>query len=206
MERQQGFTVYLREFQTIGIWGILLSGGVCNYGGVGCRKSMIVYKVNCLHPGCGQFYIGQTSQHLKKRMSQHFQETRRSVMLGEKSDTFASHFSQHLIQDENDPSPKNQRQYMQFEVIKEMDAISAMKSFGQLDCRLCMAERLKILGVVKNGDKIINSRSEIYGGCRHKKRFHSFFYLTILMNLNWRKKRVLYKKYAKIFQLFEKIN
>lgn len=63
------------------------SGGVCNYGGVGCRKSMIVYKVNCLHPGCGQFYIGQTSQHLKKRMSQHFQETRRSVLLGEKSDT-----------------------------------------------------------------------------------------------------------------------
>lgn len=151
------------------------SAGACNYDDVGCRKTMVVYRVHCLHPDCNQSYIGQTSQTLKKRMSQHFQEVRKKVKFDDNSDTFARHFGKHLIDEKCDPAPKNQRKYMRFEVLRELDAISAMKGFGRLDCRLCMAERLAILEASYRGEKIMNSRSEIYGGCKHKKRFHNFF-------------------------------
>lgn len=151
------------------------SRGHCDYDGVGCRTSMVVYKVRCLYPECGHSYIDQTSQHLKTKMSQHFQDTRRRVLFGENSDTFAKHFGQHFAETQRDPSPKNQRKLMSFEILREIDPISAMRSFGKLDCRLCMLERLTILNAIRNGEKIANTRSKIYGGCRHKKRFHAFF-------------------------------
>ena len=54
-----------------------------------------------------------------------------------------------------------------------------MKSFGQLNCNLCMKERTTILKVAKEekllGRSIlINSKSEIYGACRHKTKFHRY--------------------------------
>ena len=54
-----------------------------------------------------------------------------------------------------------------------------MKSFGKWSCLLCMMERVKILESCKLDEeqerkKTINSRSEIYGGCRHRTRFHRY--------------------------------
>ena len=48
-----------------------------------------------------------------------------------------------------------------------------MKLFGKRNCKLCMRERLAILNKSeKDPKKMINSKSEIYGGCRHKTNFH----------------------------------
>ena len=99
-------------------------------------------------------------------------------MHGTNSDTFASHFSKHLLDTNSDPTPKNQRVMMKFEIMDELEPISAMKSFKKLECKLCMKERLAILKASFEGDKIMNSRLEIYGGCRHKKKFHNFLTST----------------------------
>ena len=53
--------------------------------------------------------------------------------------------------------------------------ISCNKSFGKLNCTLCMKERLIILEHSrKNPTTIINTSSEFYGACRHKPRFHRY--------------------------------
>ena len=54
-----------------------------------------------------------------------------------------------------------------------------MKTFGKLNCTLCMNERLEILkakGMDKflKNKKMINSSNEIYGACRHKPKFHRY--------------------------------
>ena len=53
--------------------------------------------------------------------------------------------------------------------------ISCNKSFGKLNCSLCMKERLEILRISKNDPAmIINSSAEFYGAYRHKPRFHRY--------------------------------
>ena len=57
--------------------------------------------------------------------------------------------------------------------------ISCNKSFGRLNCYLCMHERISILESIRKDwktgvKKCINSNSELYGSCRHKPRFHRF--------------------------------
>lgn len=57
--------------------------------------------------------------------------------------------------------------------------ISKMKTFGRLNCVLCMKEKLEIIkanNVDKNLKlrKLVNSSNEIYGACRHWPKFHRF--------------------------------
>jgi hypothetical protein len=50
-----------------------------------------------------------------------------------------------------------------------------MKSFGKLNCSLCMRKRIEILHTICQEEwKIINNCNEIYSACRHKMRFHRF--------------------------------
>ena len=54
-----------------------------------------------------------------------------------------------------------------------------MKSFGKLNCSLCMNERLQILKAQKSEKfsktkKLINSSRELCGACRHKSKFHRY--------------------------------
>ena len=52
-------------------------------------------------------------------------------------------------------------------------AVSCMETFKQLNCSLCMKERLTILKMLKKDPKkLVNSRSEICGACRHRTKFH----------------------------------
>ena len=59
------------------------------------------------------------------------------------------------------------------------NSISTMKTFGGLNCALCMKERLHILNGLEK-DKtakkklLINSSNELYGACRHKPDFHRY--------------------------------
>jgi len=59
-----------------------------------CRTSIVLYKATC--KVCEKFYVGNTQQHLKKRMNQHFSETRSLVSKNLTSDTFAKHFAAHF--------------------------------------------------------------------------------------------------------------
>jgi hypothetical protein len=64
---------------------------------------------------------------------------------------------------------------MKVKIVWQGNAISCMKSFGKLNCSLCMQERIKILRTIHQEEwKIINHCNEIYGACRHKTRFHRF--------------------------------
>ena len=61
--------------------------------------------------------------------------------------------------------------------------ISCNKSFGKLNCYLCMHERINILESIRKDNKTkvrkcINNNSEIYGACRHKPKFHRFSCLS----------------------------
>jgi hypothetical protein len=55
---------------------------------------------------------------------------------------------------------------MKVKVIWQGNMISCMKSFGKLNCSLCMQERIEILDTIHQEEwKIINHCNEIYGAC-----------------------------------------
>jgi len=137
--------------------------GKCAYNEE-CRKMCVVYKVICQI--CDEPYIGQTQQKLKNRMGGHFQDVKDLVVKDKKSDSFASHFAGHCKKGEK-PSNDELRRMMKFKIIWQANAISCMKSFGKLNCSLCMRERIEILRAMRQEEcHIINSCNEVYGACR----------------------------------------
>ena len=53
--------------------------------------------------------------------------------------------------------------------------IGCMKTACTLNCKLCMVERKAICSLWRsNKSKIINNKSEIFGSCKCKTRFHKF--------------------------------
>ena len=146
------------------------SNGMCVYGGK-CRRSTVVYKATC--KVCNMCYIGNTQQYIKNRMDQHFSDTARLVNCGEKSDSFADHFAKHFK--DGKMKRKHGREMVEMEILWQGEIIGCMKSFKQLNFWLCMQERLEILKMAKKEPKkLINSRSEIYGGCQHNTKFHRY--------------------------------
>ena len=142
---------------------------------------MVFYKCECLI--CGKFYIGNTQNHVKKRMSGHYVETRNLVNNGTISDSFARNFASHLKcakGSKYDQIRSNDvRKITKVSILWQGNPISCMKNFGKVNCKLCMMERLEILRAVRNdklnnGEKLINSSHEIYGACRHKSKFHRY--------------------------------
>ena len=143
---------------------------------------IVVYKDTC--KCCGKFYIGNKQQHLKDCINQHCDDVRRLVNYDKASDSFAKHFAQHfnakrLDNDESDVkiSKTDVRKMVTSEILWQGKAIPTVKTFGKMECRLCMQERLFIYKAMKE-DKInnqrllINSGAELYGACRHKTKFH----------------------------------
>jgi hypothetical protein len=149
--------------------------GECIYGG-DCRKSCVVYKVTCKIPRCcKQFYIGNTQQKMKNRQGQHLQDVKRLVRTGEASDSFARHFAKHVMEGEVKPTNGDLRKIMKYEILWQANPISAMKTFGKLNCALCMRERVEILRAHQQDElSLINCNLEIFGACRHKTKFHRF--------------------------------
>ncbi len=62
------------------------------------------------------------------------------------------------------------------EIIWQGKAISGMKSFRKLSCRLCMKEQIELLKLRKENPEhnMINSNWEIYRACRHRTSFHRY--------------------------------
>ena len=71
------------------------------------------------------------------------------------------------------------KKLLKVRILWQGKAISTMKSFGRLDCQLCMKERIHILQGLESDRKaktntLINASSELYGSCRHKPKFHRY--------------------------------
>ena len=154
----------------------------CGYNNMCSRTCMIVYENTCQETGMQ--YIGQTQEHFKNRMGQHFQDVRKFYK-GIKSDSYARHFAP-ILKDayywSKNPENKNpikfntiQRYSIKSRVLWQGKSISSAKTFGTTHCTLCDHERLAILERLReNPDKLINSCDELFGSCRHKTKFHRY--------------------------------
>jgi len=144
--------------------------GNCVFNG-DCRKCCVIYDLECkLCPGA--HYIGCTQDQVKKRTGQHCNDVKRLVEKGDKSTSFASHFAQHFKQGEKISAPQV-RELLKVKILWQGKIISCMKTFGQNSCSLCMSERCLIWEhYKKDRTKLINSKSELFGACRHKTKFH----------------------------------
>jgi GIY-YIG catalytic domain len=79
-----------KDFETLECNCRLCSNKTCGYDDM-CRKSIVVYKVEC--KVTSKVYIGNTQQYFKKRMQQHFNDVKKLHSTGEKSDSYAKHFA-----------------------------------------------------------------------------------------------------------------
>ena len=156
------------------------------YGGE-CRRSIVVYKAEC--KDCKMCYIGNTQQKLKLRVNQHLGEVSCNLVNKEKtSDSFAKHFTIHQQNRQNKLTIGEARKNINVSILWQGNPISCNKSFGKLNCSLCMKERIKILQLSReNLNLIINSSSEFYSACRDKPKFHRYAInipLSVLMMNN----------------------
>ena len=146
--------------------------GTCMFGG-NCRKSIIVYKAKC--KDCSMVYIGNTQQKFKVRITQHLNEICALVNKDKTSDSFAKHFASHHRNKQTRLTAGEARKHLEVSILWQGKPISCNKSFGMLNCSLCMKERLEILKLSRiDPASIINSSTEFYGACRHKPRFHRY--------------------------------
>ena len=140
-----------KDFQTLECNCRLGSEKKCGYNNL-CRRSIVVYKVECLRTN--KIYIGNTQQHFKTRMQQHFGDVKKLLKTDEKSDSYAKHFAHQLI-NFKDPSNKLQRNNIHCSIIWQGNPISAVKTFGTANCTLCNKERLEILKLNSQGTNLI---------------------------------------------------
>ena len=80
---------------------------------------------------------------------------------GQKSDLFAAHFEHHS----NDTMSRTYlRKYMEFKVVKQINAVGTMKKFTKENCNLCIDEHLKILKNLRvKRVTVMNKNSDIHG-------------------------------------------
>ena len=112
---------------------------------------------------------------MKTRITQHLTEVCALANKGKTSDTFAKHFAAHYSNENGKLKTGEARKMMEISIAWQGNAISCNKSFGKMNCSLCMKERLIILQLSKKDPaSIINTSNEFYGACRHKPRFHRY--------------------------------
>jgi hypothetical protein len=120
-------------------------------------------------------YLGNTQQKLKEQTHQHLGEVCKLVNTGKASDSFVKHFAIHQKQRTTKLTIGEARAKVKVSILWQGNPISCNKSFGKLNCSLCMKERVLILKhSMENPHIIINSNSEFYRVCRHKSRFHRY--------------------------------
>ena len=81
------------------------------------------------------------------------------------------------------PMNEQLRRIMKYQILWQANPISCMKTFGKLNCTLCMQERVEILQAhQQEKTKLINSKMEIFGACHHKTKFHRFLKENRMLN------------------------
>ena len=110
-----------------------------------------------------KLYIGNTQQKLKARMMQHFNETKDAANKGLSTDSFIKHFAKQDRKYE-DTTVTQVRDCTTVEILCQGNPVSLPKSFGKLNCNLCMKERLETYEALKQQpQRLINSCNELYG-------------------------------------------
>ena len=115
--------------------------GICAYNN-DCRSSMAVYEVNC--KVCDKINIGNSQQKIKKRMEKHFNDVKKLVEKGEKSNSFANHFAEHF-EPESKVTASMVREITSTRILWQGNPINCMKTFKKLNCTLCSNERMEIV-------------------------------------------------------------
>ena len=88
---------------------------------------------------CDAIYTGNTQQTLKKRMDGHFSDVQKLRKPGQKLDSFVAHYKQRF---NSTISHINLHMRMVSEVVKQLNPVGSMKIFMELNCNVCMEERL----------------------------------------------------------------
>ena len=137
-----------------------------------CQNSIMVYKGTC--NVAGKFYVRCKQQKLETRMTQHFSKTVRLASKGLSLDSFVKHFALQAIKERN-TTEKDIKDRTSLDILWHGNPIFSSRSFGKLNCSLCMKEGLAILRLLKSQPKrLINSSNELYGACRHQPVFHKY--------------------------------
>jgi hypothetical protein len=175
LSKKLTLNVASQDFETLSCNCRLGISKACGYNNM-CRKSIVVYKVEC--KASSKVYIGNTQQHFKKRMQQHFNDVKKLLQHGIKSDSYAKHFASQFSNLDN-LTPEIQRNSIVCKVLWQGNPINVVKTFGTPNCALCNKERLEILKQSrKDPNSLINSCNEIYGACRHNSKFHRYISRT----------------------------
>ena len=122
-----------------------------------CNAESIVYKADLEDKGnVSHTYIGMTAEKFRLRYAKHTQSFRNTKYANE------TKLSKKVWEqmDSGHPCP-----VVGFSIYKHSRAYRA----GNRVCQLCMDEKLSIL--LFNGPNLLNSRNEIFSGCRHRARF-----------------------------------
>ena len=90
-------------------------------------------------------------------------------------DSFTHHFAAHFPDRQTKLTIGEARGYVNTIVELQGSPVYYNKSFGELNCSLCMHEQLIIFRHSRrNPTQIINTSTKFYGACRHKPRFHRY--------------------------------
>jgi hypothetical protein len=129
-------------------------------------------------PRTGKYYIGATSQTLKKWVAGHLPSAHQFLRNGTCSSTLAIHLVQ-MWQQSSDSIPSAGmvlRDELFCSILWQGDPFSCSKTFCNLSCKLCQKERVALLQHSwMDESNMLNDRSELHGCCRHTARFHRLF-------------------------------
>ena len=107
-------------------------------------------------------------QHVKTRIQQHVQDTKKLVLSDKKSDSFANHFAKLVPEGTEKKDIKNFIK-VKVEILWKGNPLSCVKTFGTKHCKLCSKERMAILNLTrKHPEMAINKCNEVYGACHHR--------------------------------------
>ena len=148
--------------------------GICFYGG-GCRVSNAIYKLKCHRTS--KCYFGHTCRHVKTRTGEHTGDVKQQRL--HKVDSFSEHFYGIWLETGATqlPSRRDVRKLFSYETLWTGNSLQLNKNFGTNRCGLCAKERYIILqfsDYLRDTSKLINYKSEVFFGCRHKPRFINF--------------------------------
>jgi hypothetical protein len=120
--------------------------GSCRYNNI-CRKALLVYKVTI--PQTGKYYIGASSQPLKKRMAGHLQDTRKLLKDGVRSSTLASHLAQMRQQNNNSvPSAGMLRDELTYSILGKVILSAVQKRLVNLHVNCVRRSGLRCSGTL----------------------------------------------------------
>ena len=124
-------------------------------GGVGCRKSEVVYKAEVKSLRGTKTYTGLSSTSIKERISNH------NTTFGDSDKRSSTTLAGYIWELKDDG--------LDYEVNWEILAEARAYKPGNWACRLCLTEKFYI--IYKRDLAQINKRSEFFGKCRHKEKF-----------------------------------